>query len=123
MHVPGSAATREAAGFAALPGVARVVPDAAKLDPVAWGSTGPTALAAGGGARVTLGIQTGCDHRCTFCPIPAARGARPTVPAAAILSRVRALAEAGGTGGGGGGVDTTRWGCSQPRPANRGRAE
>ena len=112
--VTGCAATIDATGFAALPGVTRVVPNTAKLDPVAWGSTGPTALAAGGGARVTLGIQTGCDHRCTFCTIPAGRGASRSVPAAAIVARVSALAEAGRQEVVLSGVDMTSWGHDLP---------
>lgn len=46
-------------------------------------------------ARAFLQVQTGCDHRCTFCIIPYGRGNSRSVPVAELVSRCRALVEAG----------------------------
>ncbi len=48
-----------------------------------------------GRARAFLQVQNGCDHRCTFCIIPFARGPSRSVPAAAIVREARALVAAG----------------------------
>jgi len=45
------------------------------------------------GAFVT--IQKGCDNKCTFCIVPATRGAELSRPSAQILDEVRALVERG----------------------------
>ncbi len=45
------------------------------------------------GAFVT--IQKGCDNKCTFCIVPATRGAELSRPADQILAEVRALADRG----------------------------
>ncbi len=46
-------------------------------------------------ARAVLPVQTGCDHRCTFCVIPQGRGLARSLPPEAIIRRARALLEAG----------------------------
>jgi threonylcarbamoyladenosine tRNA methylthiotransferase MtaB len=46
-------------------------------------------------ARAFLQIQNGCDHRCTFCIIPYARGRSRSVPASEIVSQVRRVVENG----------------------------
>jgi threonylcarbamoyladenosine tRNA methylthiotransferase MtaB len=40
-------------------------------------------------------VQQGCDHRCTFCIIPYARGPSRSMPFAAILDQARSLVAAG----------------------------
>src|SRR5260370_36610385 len=45
--------------------------------------------------RAYLQVQQGCDHRCTFCIIPYARGPSRSVPLAAIIEQARELAEHG----------------------------
>jgi threonylcarbamoyladenosine tRNA methylthiotransferase MtaB len=40
-------------------------------------------------------VQQGCDHRCTFCIIPFARGANRSVPLGAIVEQTRTLVAAG----------------------------
>ncbi|MDR0415737.1 MAG: tRNA (N6-isopentenyl adenosine(37)-C2)-methylthiotransferase MiaB [Propionibacteriaceae bacterium] len=42
-----------------------------------------------------VAIAVGCDNTCTFCIVPALRGAQVDRPPEAILAEVRALAEAG----------------------------
>jgi threonylcarbamoyladenosine tRNA methylthiotransferase MtaB len=46
-------------------------------------------------ARAFLEVQNGCDHRCTFCIIPYGRGNSRSVPAGAVIDKVKALVDAG----------------------------
>ena len=46
-------------------------------------------------ARAYLQVQQGCDHRCTFCIIPFARGPSRSVPIGAIVAEARRMVEAG----------------------------
>jgi len=48
-----------------------------------------------GRARAFLQVQTGCDHRCTFCIIPFGRGNSRSVPIGAIVDQARRLVETG----------------------------
>ena len=48
-----------------------------------------------GRARAFVQIQQGCDHRCTFCIIPFARGPHRSVPVGRIVDQVRRLVEDG----------------------------
>jgi threonylcarbamoyladenosine tRNA methylthiotransferase MtaB len=48
-----------------------------------------------GYTRAFLKIQTGCDSRCAYCIIPAARGPARSMPAAAVLDQVRLLGARG----------------------------
>ena len=45
--------------------------------------------------RAFLAVQTGCDHRCTFCVIPFGRGPSRSVPMEEIASAARRLADKG----------------------------
>lgn len=49
----------------------------------------------GGRARAFVQIQNGCDHRCTFCIIPYARGNNRSVPVGELVGQVRLLVENG----------------------------
>lgn len=46
-------------------------------------------------ARAFLQIQNGCDHRCTFCIIPFARGPSRSVAAGDVVAQVRRVVENG----------------------------
>lgn len=46
-------------------------------------------------ARAYLQVQQGCDHRCTFCIIPYARGPSRSVPIETIVADARALVAGG----------------------------
>src|SRR5438105_6041578 len=46
-------------------------------------------------ARAYLQVQQGCDHRCTFCIIPYARGPSGSVPCEAIAAGARRLTAEG----------------------------
>ena len=48
-----------------------------------------------GRARAFVQVQQGCDHRCTFCIIPFARGNNRSVPMGRIVQEVRGLVETG----------------------------
>ncbi len=107
--VTGCAATLAPERYAALTGVDRVLDNTAKLQPESYwlAASAPVALPAkerpaatpreGEGSRVRayLQVQQGCDHRCTFCIIPYARGPSRSVPPATIVERARELVAAG----------------------------
>jgi len=63
-------------------GVARVVPVA------------PFTRVAGR-SRAFVKVQDGCQHRCAFCIVPAARGASRSQDPAAVIEQVRSLVAAG----------------------------
>ena len=46
-------------------------------------------------ARAFIQIQTGCDHRCTFCIIPFGRGNSRSVPVERICKQIKILLEKG----------------------------
>jgi threonylcarbamoyladenosine tRNA methylthiotransferase MtaB len=65
-------------------------------------------------ARAYLQVQQGCDHRCTFCIIPYARGASRSVPLARIIDEARDLVESGCPEIVLTGVDLTAYGADLP---------
>ncbi len=114
--VTGCAAQLDPESFAAMPEVDRVVGNAEKYDRVALtfpfletnGSrsdilvgdvmTAPVPpVAAGFLARVRsfVAVQTGCDHRCTFCSIWQARGPSRSLPFEAVRDAVARELDAG----------------------------
>jgi len=109
--VTGCAAEIAPDAWAALPGVARVVPNARKLDAAIWGAAAPAPPAR---ARALLPVQNGCDHRCTFCVIPFGRGAGRSVPAADVVREARALVAQGVAEVVLTGVDIASWGADLP---------
>ncbi|MGP9822836.1 radical SAM protein, partial [Salinarimonas sp. NSM] len=70
----------------------------------------PDAAPPRGRTRAFVQVQTGCDHRCTFCVIPFGRGNSRSVPAATVVETVRAQAAAGAREVVLTGVDLTSWG-------------
>ena len=46
-------------------------------------------------ARAFIEVQTGCDHRCTFCIIPFGRGNSASAPPATIIAAIRAAVARG----------------------------
>jgi threonylcarbamoyladenosine tRNA methylthiotransferase MtaB len=99
--VTGCAAEIAPAPWAALPGVARIIPNADKLRPESWGHApgpdpAPLAVAdSASHARALLQVQQGCDHRCTFCVIPFGRGASRSLPPARVVAEIRTLVAKG----------------------------
>jgi threonylcarbamoyladenosine tRNA methylthiotransferase MtaB len=77
--VTGCAAELDPSTFAAMPGVARVIGNASKLNSLAANDVmAPSGFH--GHVRSFVAVQTGCDHRCTFCSIWQARGASRSLP-------------------------------------------
>ncbi len=73
-----------------------------------------------GRARAFVQVQQGCDHRCTFCIIPFARGPSRSVPLGAIVDQVRALVAGGCAEIVLSGVDITDYGKDLPGRAGLG---
>jgi len=59
-------------------------------------------------------VQNGCDHRCTFCIIPYARGPSRSVSPAEVVAQVRRLVEAGHAEIVLTGIDLTAYGADFP---------
>ncbi len=118
--VTGCAAQIEPASFAAMPEVANVVGNAEKMQSATWSrlrhsddsgereprvrvndimavlDTAPHLIEGfEGRARAFVQVQTGCDHRCTFCIIPYGRGNSRSVPMGEVVAQVRRLVENG----------------------------
>jgi threonylcarbamoyladenosine tRNA methylthiotransferase MtaB len=85
--VTGCAAELDPTMFEVMPEVTRVVGNANKLNSLAV--TGVMAAAGfQGHVRSFVAVQTGCDHRCTFCSIWQARGRSQSLPFALIRDSV-----------------------------------
>jgi threonylcarbamoyladenosine tRNA methylthiotransferase MtaB len=128
----GCAAQVEPGTFAAMPEVDRVVGNHEKTQAATWaGLGGPervrvadimavreTALhridGLKGKTRGFVQVQTGCDHRCTFCVIPFGRGNSRSTPLDAVVEAVRALVEHGAREAVLTGVDLTSYGRDLP---------
>ncbi len=106
--VTGCAAELDPMAFAAMPEVAKVIGNADKYDAAAFASknkvvardvmaAGVPPVAAGFLARVRsfVAVQTGCDHRCTFCSIWQARGPSRSLPYEAVRDAVARELDAG----------------------------
>ena len=123
--VTGCAAETERAAFSAMPEVSRLIGNGRKTLNQSW--TGPVdsapleimALrdapspltdAIPGHTRGFVQVQTGCDHRCTFCIIPFGRGNARSVPLADVIIAVRKLVDQGVIDIVLTGVDLTSWG-------------
>jgi len=77
--VSGCAVELDAESFESLPGVSRVVGNRSKLS--AFGGSdvmAPRGMLAQ--VKSFVAVQTGCDHRCTFCSIWQARGESRSLP-------------------------------------------
>ena len=131
--VTGCAAQIEPALFAAMPEVSRVLGNADKHAPAAFRFVRPDAAevhvsdifavrqhaphlahAFAEHARAFVEVQTGCDHRCTFCVIPYGRGNSRSVPAGMVIDRIAALVDAGHAEVVLTGVDLTSYGADLP---------
>jgi len=85
--VTGCAAELHPQMFEAMPEVSRVVGNSSKLKAFAANDVmAPSGFL--GHVRSFVAIQTGCDHRCTFCSIWQARGPSRSLPFEAICDAV-----------------------------------
>jgi ribosomal protein S12 methylthiotransferase len=92
--LPVAPAGRQAAAGGLIPGHASVVPD---LPPGVAPPSGPRVLRRrlDGGVVAPLKIASGCDRRCSFCAIPAFRGAFVSRPPEDLVSEAAWLAARG----------------------------
>ena len=108
-----------------MPEIDQVLGNRAKLRPQSYLSTKPPQPDLGesaahlvdgfeGRARAYLAVQQGCDHRCTFCIIPYARGPSRSVPIGRIAEEARHLVAAGFREIVLTGVDLTAYGADLP---------
>lgn len=109
--VTGCASEIDPARFLAMPEVSEIIGNREKTDPKVWTETRsrtirpyamrektpPPAATSGieGHTRAFLAVQTGCDHRCSFCIIPLGRGPSRSVPLAEVLDAACRLADQG----------------------------
>ena len=139
--VTGCAAQIDPDMFAAMPEVDRVIGNAEKLRAETFRSSAVSGgahvavsdimavreiashLVAGldGRARAYVQVQTGCDHRCTFCIIPYGRGNARSAPAGEVVDQVRRLVQTGHSEVVLTGVDLTSWGDDLPGRPRLGR--
>lgn len=139
--VTGCASEIEPHRFAAMGGVARVVSNADKTGAETWrtlvkGEARPIVVRQPDGlgratpgqddrrlarTRATVAVQNGCDHRCTFCIIPAGRGRSRSLPMDDVIASVRRHADAGCPEVVLTGVDLTAYGADLPDRPSLGR--
>ena len=136
--VTGCAAQLDPETFAQMPEVDQVLGNSEKLDAVNFGinqtervrvndimsiteTAGHMIDGLDGRARAFVQIQNGCDHRCTFCIIPFARGPNRSVPIGAVVEQVRRLVENGYREVVLTGVDITAYGADLPDAPALGR--
>ena len=85
--VTGCAAELDPINIANIPGVSRVVGNARKLNSLGANDVmTPVGMLAN--VKSFVAVQTGCDHRCTFCSIWQARGPSISLPFEAIRDAV-----------------------------------
>ena len=109
--VTGCAAQLDPEAYAAMPEVDRVLGNMEKLDPVRLADSA-TPVSVGdifavrdaarhpvagfsGRARAFVEVQQGCDHRCTFCIIPFARGPNRSTAISQVVDHVQSLVDQG----------------------------
>ena len=110
--VTGCAAEIDPAQFSAMPEVLRIIGNAEKTNPASWKDDGGAGIAVSGimsvktgphvlsegvedHTRAFLAVQTGCDHRCTFCIIPFGRGPSRSVPMDEVILAAQRLTRKG----------------------------
>ncbi|HAU29412.1 MAG TPA: tRNA (N(6)-L-threonylcarbamoyladenosine(37)-C(2))-methylthiotransferase MtaB [Rhodospirillaceae bacterium] len=117
--VTGCAAELAPGRFAAMPEVDRVIGNARKLDVAAWqpvfheevvSGYKPLVVGMEGRRRAFVQVQEGCDHRCTYCIVPMARGKSRSFPVSEILREMQAVVGKGFLEVVLTGVDIASWG-------------
>jgi threonylcarbamoyladenosine tRNA methylthiotransferase MtaB len=100
--VTGCLVERDSEVVKAIPGIWRIIPNAAKasLPGRCAAETSFNASDAGGAsvsfrARALVKVQDGCDMACAFCVIPSVRGRSTSSPAMELLERIERLVSGG----------------------------
>ena len=125
--VTGCAAQTDPGMFAAMPEVDLILGNEEKLSATSWTEDGPRLRVAdimparrasshaidglAERARAFVQVQTGCDHRCTFCIIPFGRGNSRSVAAEDVIGQAHRLVANGYREIVLTGVDITSWGA------------
>lgn len=128
--VTGCAAQIEPHSFEAMAEADAVIGNIEKQSPALFALDGPKvqvsdimavrqtaphlATAFSGNTRAFVEVQTGCDHRCTFCIIPYGRGNSRSVPAGQVVEHIRQLVGRGVAEVVLTGVDVTSYGHDLP---------
>ncbi|MCB2102179.1 MAG: tRNA (N(6)-L-threonylcarbamoyladenosine(37)-C(2))-methylthiotransferase MtaB [Rhodobacterales bacterium] len=132
--VTGCAAQLDPAAYAAMPEVDRVLGNAEKLEAHHYAEApdrAPEAVVVSdiagvtetaghlvggleGRTRAFVQVQQGCDHRCTFCIIPFARGPNRSVAPDRVVDQVRHLVAGGHREVVLTGVDVSSYGTDRP---------
>ena len=126
--VTGCAGETERDRFAAMPEVSQIIGNTVKTEAESWRLQAPApgdifaerrapAALSDAGAGHTRGfvqVQTGCDHRCTFCIIPFGRGNSRSVAEEDVIASIRRLVSTGHADVVLTGVDLTSWGTDLP---------
>jgi threonylcarbamoyladenosine tRNA methylthiotransferase MtaB len=137
--VTGCAAQTEPETFAEMPEVDRVLGNEEKLTSAAWSAVAAPDFGVGaeekivvndimtvketalhlvdgiaGHTRAFVQVQTGCDHRCTFCIIPYGRGNSRSAPMGEVVTQIRRLVAHGCREAVLTGVDITSYGANLP---------
>lgn len=137
--VTGCAAQIDPLSFAAMPEVARVLGNAEKTQQSSFAQGQETRVAVGDifaqkaadlplfagvedHSRAFLAIQTGCDHRCSFCIIPFGRGGSRSMPLPLLLEAAARCVDKGFHEIVLTGVDLTSYGKDLPGTPSLGHA-
>ncbi|MBA4748392.1 MAG: MiaB/RimO family radical SAM methylthiotransferase [Sphingopyxis sp.] len=128
IYVSGCAAETARDRLAAMPEVSAVIANSDKMRSEAWVRPGTSmgaplmerkdafapVVSGRDHARAFVAIQTGCDHRCTFCIIPFGRGNSRSAPAADVVAAIEQAVERGQQEVVLTGVDLTSYGHDLP---------
>ena len=128
IFVTGCAAETSRDAFASMPEVAGVIANSDKHLPAAWARPGAAVgaplmerkdafapvVSGRDHARAFVAIQTGCDHRCTFCIIPFGRGNSRSAPVDAVIAAIEQVVARGQQEVVLTGVDLTSYGHDLP---------
>lgn len=138
--VTGCAAQIDASQFNAMPEVDNIIGNEEKLNAqsynldrllknresvsdimVAAKAKAPNIAINSARTRAFAQIQTGCDHRCTFCTIPYGRGNSRSIPTADVIDQIKELVDRGHKEVVLTGVDLTSYGFDLDTPQSLGR--
>ena len=134
--VTGCASQTEISRFAAMPEIDHIIDNSQKTTEGTWQNLSQTSLSEpippkietthaplinSNICRTFVEIQNGCDHSCTFCIIPYARGQSRSMPMGELVTNIRDLVHKGYNEIVLTGVDLTSYGADLPATPNLGQ--